>query len=401
MAAQPSATTFLTAPNQGLVYLGHPPRFDRRSAEHVLWLVDRFINRNVLCAELCRFFVILMLAACSRSTAADAKPQATAGSHAGAAASAPPPAAAAPPPPAAKPVPPQLPDIVARVNGEAINKADFENAVKGLEGRAGGPVPADQRDRVYRGVLDDMIGYKLLVQEAKTRKIAVPDADIDAQIAQIRSQFQTDAQFQQALAAQKMTVEGGPRRCTLRHERRKARRRRDRREGRREARSGHRLLPEEPGQVSAGTPRAREPHPDRSPAERRRRDQAAGQDQGRRRSEGHQGGQGFRGGREGELAGPRQRAQRRRPRILRAGTDGAAVRPGRLRAQARRDERASSRRSSAITSSRSPRSRSTRVVPLEEAKPQIEQYLDQQNRQEQTEAFVNALKAKAKIEILM
>ena len=43
----------------------------------------------------------------------------------------------------------------------------------------------------------------------------------------------------------------------------------------------------------------------------------------------------------------------------------------------------------------------TRVVPLEEAKGQIEQYLTDQNRQAQTEAFVNTLKAKAKIEILM
>ncbi|MFO1534023.1 MAG: alpha-L-fucosidase, partial [Thermoplasmatota archaeon] len=58
-----------------------------------------------------------------------------------------------------------------RVNGEAINATELETAVKGLEGRAGGPVPADQRDRVYRGVLDDMIGYKLLIQESKARKM--------------------------------------------------------------------------------------------------------------------------------------------------------------------------------------------------------------------------------------
>ena len=41
------------------------------------------------------------------------------------------------------------------------------------------------------------------------------------------------------------------------------------------------------------------------------------------------------------------------------------------------------------------------VVPLEEAKGQIEQYLQQQNRQTETQAFVNALKTKAKIEILI
>src|ERR1700704_4663221 len=112
----------------------------------------------------------MTLAACSRSTAANAKPQAPPAGAAAATQAAP---AAAPVPPA-KPIPEQIPDVVARVNGEAINKSDFENAIKGLEGRAGGPVPADQRDRVYRGVLDDMIGYKLLIQEAKARKIAVP-----------------------------------------------------------------------------------------------------------------------------------------------------------------------------------------------------------------------------------
>jgi len=146
----------------------------------------------------------MTLAGCSRSTAADVKPQAAPAT--GAAASPTAPAAAPAPLPPAKPVPAQLPDVVARVNGEAINKAELENAVKGLEGRAGGPVPADQRDRVYRGVLDDMIAYRLLVQEVKARKIIVPESDIDAQIAQIRGQFQTDAQFQQALTMQKMTL---------------------------------------------------------------------------------------------------------------------------------------------------------------------------------------------------
>ncbi len=46
-------------------------------------------------------------------------------------------------------------------------------------------MPADQRDRVYRGVLDQIVGYKLLLQEVKARKVAVPDADVEARIEQI------------------------------------------------------------------------------------------------------------------------------------------------------------------------------------------------------------------------
>jgi peptidyl-prolyl cis-trans isomerase C len=42
-----------------------------------------------------------------------------------------------------------------------------------------------------------------------------------------------------------------------------------------------------------------------------------------------------------------------------------------------------------------------RPVPLEDVRPQVEQYLGQTNRQQQTDAFVNGLKAKGKIEILI
>jgi peptidyl-prolyl cis-trans isomerase C len=42
-----------------------------------------------------------------------------------------------------------------------------------------------------------------------------------------------------------------------------------------------------------------------------------------------------------------------------------------------------------------------RTIPLDDVKPQVEQYLQQMNRQEQTEAFVNGLRAKGKIEVLI
>jgi peptidyl-prolyl cis-trans isomerase C len=42
-----------------------------------------------------------------------------------------------------------------------------------------------------------------------------------------------------------------------------------------------------------------------------------------------------------------------------------------------------------------------RAVPLEEVRTQVEQYLSNMNRQQETEAFVNALKAKAKLEVLI
>lgn len=119
------------------------------------------------------------------------------------------PSQAAPPAEAAaKPVPAELPDVVARVNGQAISRDDLQMAVGELEARAGQGVPPDQRDRVVRGVLDQLIAYRLLAQESASRKIAVPDADIDARIAQIRSQFPSEQLFTQTLEQRKLTVEG-------------------------------------------------------------------------------------------------------------------------------------------------------------------------------------------------
>jgi peptidyl-prolyl cis-trans isomerase C len=148
--------------------------------------------------------VVLAFAACSKSAPAAASSQTQETPAPGQAAPANPAADAAA---AVKPVPAQLPDVVARVNGEAINRAALEEAVSEVEARAGQPMPADQRDRVLRAVLDQLIGYRLLVQETAARKTAVPDADVEARIGQIRSQFPSEEIFQQQLQQRKMTVE--------------------------------------------------------------------------------------------------------------------------------------------------------------------------------------------------
>lgn len=144
---------------------------------------------------------IVLAAACSKSPVSASTAQA--GKPAAAPASGQAPAAEEP----VKPVPAQLPEVIARVNGEAIGRSDFEKAIKNLEGRAGGPVPTEQRDRVYRSVLDQLIAYRLLTQETKARNVAVPDTDVDARLADIRKQFPSEDVFKQMLTKQNMTVE--------------------------------------------------------------------------------------------------------------------------------------------------------------------------------------------------
>ena len=149
------------------------------------------------------FVVILVLTACSRNAPAAASAEQTAPAAAFAETQTTPPSPSDAPP---APVPAQLPEIVARVNGEAISKADLEMAVGQLEARAGQPVPPEQRDRVLRGVLDELIGYRLLRFESTARKIVVPEAEIEARINEIRSQFPSEAVFTQTLTARGMTV---------------------------------------------------------------------------------------------------------------------------------------------------------------------------------------------------
>ncbi|MGE0394665.1 MAG: peptidylprolyl isomerase [Vicinamibacterales bacterium] len=116
------------------------------------------------------------------------------------------PAAEAQPEPP-KPVPAVLPDELATVNGETVTKAEFEAALQGLEQNAGGQVPADKRDAVYRDMLDQMIGYKLLTQEAKSRKIEIPEAEVIARLEMLKGHFGSPEAFTKALADQKMTLD--------------------------------------------------------------------------------------------------------------------------------------------------------------------------------------------------
>lgn len=137
--------------------------------------------------------LLVIVSACNRSAAT--APEAASAS-----------AAPATPGPA-KPVPAVIPDVVARVNGESVTKAEFEEALAALEHRNQGPVPPDQRDRIFRGVLDQLVGIKLLSQEAAKRKVAVPEAEIEAQLNQMRQQFPSEDVFNQALKQQNKTVD--------------------------------------------------------------------------------------------------------------------------------------------------------------------------------------------------
>ena len=155
--------------------------------------------------RLTALILTFVLAGCS-SDAPEAPADQPAGSSPGAAASG---GASAPQSPSApaRPVPAQLPEVVAYVNGEPITGNDVERGVSELEARAGQPVPPGQRDQVVRDVLEQLIGYRLLIQETRERRLSVAEADVDARVAALRAQFPSEEAFLETLQLRQMTLE--------------------------------------------------------------------------------------------------------------------------------------------------------------------------------------------------
>lgn len=107
----------------------------------------------------------------------------------------------------AQPVPETLPAVLARVNGEDITKEQFEKFIGNLEMNAGGPVPADRRNEVYRNALEQICDMRLLVQEVKARNLQGDAQSADSQLQGLRSRFPSEEAFKQALAAENTTLE--------------------------------------------------------------------------------------------------------------------------------------------------------------------------------------------------
>jgi parvulin-like peptidyl-prolyl isomerase len=146
---------------------------------------------------------VLLLAAlasaCRNSRAATAPPPAAApatASH---------PATPEGPPVAA--VPADLPPVLARVNGEPIERWELQQALEEIETIAAHPIVASERDRIIRGVVDRLIGHHLAAQQARAQKLGASSAEVDASVAEAKREFPDQAAFEQALAGAGSSLE--------------------------------------------------------------------------------------------------------------------------------------------------------------------------------------------------
>ena len=105
-----------------------------------------------------------------------------------------------------KPMPAELPEVLARVNGQEVKKSDFDLLVRNIE-LSRGPIPTERRDEVLRAALNQLVEYTLLQQEARTRKVTVSDAEVNERIKEMQGQFPTEEAFKKALSARDMSID--------------------------------------------------------------------------------------------------------------------------------------------------------------------------------------------------
>lgn len=94
----------------------------------------------------------------------------------------------------------KMPDIVAKVNGQAIKKDDLLKGAQVVQmqlAQRGQPIALTPD--VYRRVLDELVGITLLQQEARAQHIAPTEQELDQQVAARKKQFPSEEVYQKAL----------------------------------------------------------------------------------------------------------------------------------------------------------------------------------------------------------
>jgi peptidyl-prolyl cis-trans isomerase C len=86
-----------------------------------------------------------------------------------------------------------------------LKKSDFDRLILNIE-VSNGPIPPARRDEILRNMLDQLITYTAMSQQAKSENIVASDAEIEGRIKQMQ-RGASDAEFTKALEARKMSSE--------------------------------------------------------------------------------------------------------------------------------------------------------------------------------------------------
>ncbi len=101
--------------------------------------------------------------------------------------------------------------IVAVVNEDVITQADLDVALASLISEYKGRYPADELamriEEARREILGQMIEDRLILQEAKRRKVEVDDAEVEERLSNVKNRFPSDDDFDAAIEETGITYE--------------------------------------------------------------------------------------------------------------------------------------------------------------------------------------------------
>ena len=103
-----------------------------------------------------------------------------------------------------------LPEVVAQVNGGKVTREIFVRSFSNLKNQMqsiGRTVTEENVEAVKRNLLESIVNTELLYQESENKKMTIDEKEILAQYAQIRSQFQTEEEFNTSLAHELYTAD--------------------------------------------------------------------------------------------------------------------------------------------------------------------------------------------------
>jgi peptidyl-prolyl cis-trans isomerase C len=99
-------------------------------------------------------------------------------------------------------------DVAAKVNGVPITTLELNRSFQAQVQVPYAMVQEDPRAKeVLRQILDNLIDRELLLQQAKSLKMAVPAQQVDTQMQQLLKRFPSQEAFEQALTAQNLSLD--------------------------------------------------------------------------------------------------------------------------------------------------------------------------------------------------
>ena len=98
-------------------------------------------------------------------------------------------------------------DKVAIVNGQTISTSEFDKQLQYAKASTQQQQMEWNEEEMEKVIIDLMVGQTLLLQEAEKAGIQASAAEIQENLDMMKSQFQTEEEFNQALGSQNFTLE--------------------------------------------------------------------------------------------------------------------------------------------------------------------------------------------------